>query len=168
MSGYAWDLSGTDARCISYRPGHLIHWIHFNHSMRDPGPVIPVTASVDDDGLVHIAGEKLSLVGWNHRPALLGDALHRFEGMAAWKPRWHILAVPTEAFVGGARTVFNLAPLDQRCGCYVARATNADHQVVHGVPSATDVPPLRVAVRYAAGRPRPQSVESSGREGPVT
>ena len=160
MSGYAWDLSGTDGRCISYRPGHLIHWIHFNHSMRDPGPVIPVTASVDDDGLVHIAGEKLSLVGWNHRPAQLGDALHRFEGMAVWKPRWHILAVPTEAFVG--------APLDQRCDCSVARATDADHPVMPGVPSATDVPPLRVAVRYATGRPRPRTVESSGREGRVT
>jgi hypothetical protein len=30
MSGYVWDLSGTDNRCQSYGPGHLIHWIHFN------------------------------------------------------------------------------------------------------------------------------------------
>jgi len=54
MSGYVWDLSGTDRQCASYRPGHLIHWIHFNHSMREPSVVIPVTAVVDDDGLVHI------------------------------------------------------------------------------------------------------------------
>jgi hypothetical protein len=124
MSAYAWDLSGIDVQCASYKPGHLIHWIHFNHSMREPGPVIPVTAAVND-GLVHIEGEDLSLVRWNHRPAVLGEALHRFGGMAAWKPRWYLLAVPTEAVIGGARTVFNVATLDQRCECYVSRATGA-------------------------------------------
>ena len=117
MSGYVWDLSGTDERCDSYGPGHQIHWIHFNHSMREPSAVIPVTAVVDDVGLVHIEGDGLSLVRWNHRPALLGAALHRFGGMADWKPRWHILAVPTEAFIGGARTVFSLAALDTRREC---------------------------------------------------
>ena len=30
MSGYVWDLSGTDNRCSSYGPSHQIHWIHFN------------------------------------------------------------------------------------------------------------------------------------------
>jgi hypothetical protein len=121
MSGYAWDLSGTDNRCDSYAPGHLIHWIHFNHSMREPEPVIPVTASVDDDGPVRIEGDDVSLVRWNHRPSLLRDALHRFDGMAVWKPRWYILAVPTEAFMGGARTVFSLAALDERRECKVHR-----------------------------------------------
>jgi hypothetical protein len=121
MSGYVWDPSGTDKRCDSYAPGHLIHWIHFNHSMREPSAVIPVTASVDDDGLVRIEGDDVSLVRWNHRPALLRDALHRFGGMAVWKPRWYILAVPTEAFMGGARTVFSLAALDERRECKVHR-----------------------------------------------
>jgi hypothetical protein len=59
MSGYVWDLSGTDKQCASYGPGHLIHWIHFNHSMREPSVVIPVTAVVDDDGLVRIEGDDL-------------------------------------------------------------------------------------------------------------
>ena len=81
--------------------------------------VIPVTAVVDDDGLVHIEGGDISLVRWNHRPALLRVALQRFGGMADWKPRWHILAVPTEAFVGGVRSVFNLATLDERRECRV-------------------------------------------------
>lgn len=117
MSGYVWDLSGTDDQCALYGPGHLIHWIHFNHSMREPGAVIPVTAMVDDDGLVHIESDDVSLVRWNHRPAVVGDALHRFGGMAVWKPRWHILAVPTESFFGGARAVFNLAALDERHEC---------------------------------------------------
>src|SRR5258705_4127499 len=86
MSGYVWDLSGTDRQCDLYGPGHLIHWIHFNHSMREPSAVIPVTAEIDEDGLVHIEGDDVSLVRWNHRPALLRDALHRFGGMAVWKP----------------------------------------------------------------------------------
>ena len=103
MTGFIWDLSGTDRQCASYAPGHLIHWIHFNHSMREPSVVIPVTASVDDDGLVHIEGDDLSLVRWNHRPALLRAALERFGGRADWKPRWYLLAVPTEAFMGSAR-----------------------------------------------------------------
>jgi hypothetical protein len=50
--------------------------------MREPSVVIPVTASVDDDGLVHIEGDDLSLVRWNHRPALLRAALQRFGGRA--------------------------------------------------------------------------------------
>ena len=48
------DMSGSfghDGQCDLYGPGHEIHWIHFNHSMREPAVVIPVTASVDDDGL---------------------------------------------------------------------------------------------------------------------
>jgi hypothetical protein len=139
--------------CGSYGPGHLMHWIHFNHSMREPGAVIAVTAAVDDDGLVNIEGDDVSLVRWNHRPALLRDALHRFGGMAVWKPRWHILAVPTESFFGGARTVFNLAALDERRECYVHRATNSDH-LVPSPGSPTIASPLRIAARYAAGKPR--------------
>jgi hypothetical protein len=34
--------------------------------------------------------------------------------MANWKPRWHILAIPTESFFGGAATVFSLATLEER------------------------------------------------------
>jgi hypothetical protein len=85
--------------------------------MREPSLVIPVTASADDDGLVHIEGDDVSLVLWNHRPALLHAALQRFGGMADWKPRWHLLAVPAEAFVGSARNVFNLAALGERRQC---------------------------------------------------
>jgi hypothetical protein len=150
---YVWDLSGTDNRCQSYGPGHLIHWIHFNHSMREPSAVIPVTAEVDEDGLVHIEGDDVSLVRWNHRPALLRDALHRFGGRAVWKPRWYILAVPEEAFFGGARSVFNLAAPDERRECGTLHSTNPDH-LISSKPSPTNVPTLRIAVRYAAGRPR--------------
>jgi hypothetical protein len=154
MSGYVWDLSGTDNRCHSYGPGHLIHWIHFNHSMREPSAVIPVTAEVDEDGLVHIEGDDVSSVRWNHRPALLRDALRRFGGMAVWKSRWYILAVPEEAFFGGARSVFSLAAPEERRECHVHRVTNPEH-VVSSAPSPTNVAPLRIAAQYLAGRLRP-------------
>jgi hypothetical protein len=45
MAGYIWDLSGIDGQCAAYGTGHLIQWIHFNHSMRESSVVIPVTAS---------------------------------------------------------------------------------------------------------------------------
>ena len=152
MSGYVWDLSGTDRQCDLYRPGHQIHWIHFNHSMREPSVVIPVTAVVDDDGLVHIEGDDVSLVRWNHRPALLRATLDRFDGRADWKPRWHLLAVPTEAFMGSARSVFNLAARDERRECRALHSTNPDH-LIPSKPSPTNLPPLRIAARYADGRP---------------
>ena len=100
--------------------------------------VIPVTAVVDDDGLVHIEGDDLSLVRWNHRPALVRAALQRFGGMADWKPRWRFLAVPTEAFMGSARSVFHLAAPGERTACYSLRSTNPDHLI----PSAPS--PIRM------------------------
>jgi hypothetical protein len=127
MSGYVWDLSGTDRQCDSYAPGHQIHWIHFNHSMREPSVVIPVTAVIDDEGLVHIEGDDLCVVRWNHRPALLRAALQRFGGRADWKPRWYLLAVPTEAFMGSARSVFSLAAPDERQECHVIGSANPAH-----------------------------------------
>jgi hypothetical protein len=163
MSGYVWDLSGTDNRCHSYGPGHLVHWIHFNHSMREPSAVIPVTASVDDDGLVHIEGDDVSLVRWNHRPALLRDALHRFGGMAVWKPRWYILAVPTAAFTGSASSVFSLGDPESRRGCSVIRTTNLDH-LTPSKPSPTNLPPLRVAARHAAGIPKARRHDEGARQ----
>jgi len=122
--------------------------------MREPSVVIPVTASVDDDGLVHIEGDDLSLVRWNHRPELVRGALQRLGGRADWKPRWYLLAVPTESFMGSARSVFSLVALDERRDCRATRTTNPDHLLPSG-PSRTNLPPLRVAAWYSSGRPRP-------------
>jgi hypothetical protein len=118
--------------------------------MREPSVVIPVTKVVDDDGLVHIEGDDLSLVLGNHRPALLHAALQRFCGMADWKPRWHLLAVATEAFIRSARSVFNLAALGERRECYIVRSTNPNH-LVPSAPCPTNVSPLRIGAGYAAG-----------------
>jgi hypothetical protein len=70
MSEIWWNLSGTDNQCHSYGPGHWVHWIQHKLSVRNPAPIIPVTASVDHDGVVLPEGDGLYLVGWNHLPAL--------------------------------------------------------------------------------------------------
>ncbi len=152
MLDYAWDLSGTDDRCSSYAHGHLVHWIQFKHSVQNPDAVIPVTVTVDDDALIHIDGDDVAVLGWNHRPALVAAALHRFGGTAVWKPRWYLLAVPTDSAIGSERSVFSIARLDQRSQCRASHLTNlAD--VEPRVTALTTVPPLPIAARYAAGRP---------------
>ena len=65
MSEIWWNVSGTDERCDSYGGGYWVHWIQHKLSVREPGPVITVTATVDDDGVVLIEGDGLSLVSWN-------------------------------------------------------------------------------------------------------
>ena len=47
MSEIWWNLSGTDKQCDSYGPGHWVHWIQHKLSVREPAPVIPVTAFVE-------------------------------------------------------------------------------------------------------------------------
>lgn len=153
MSEIWWNLSGTDRQCDSYAPGHWVHWIQHKLSVREPEPVIPVTASVDDEGVVLLEGDGLHLVGRNHRPALVRAALRRSGGIAQWKPRWYVLVVPTGDLVDGVRNVFSVAASDQRRECFVHRSTNPDH-LVPSAPSPTNVPPLQIAARYAAGRSR--------------
>jgi hypothetical protein len=154
MSEIWWNLSGTDQKCHSYGPGHWVHWIQHKLSVREPERIIPVTASVDDDGVLLLEGDGLYLVGWNHRPVLVRAALRRSGGTAQWKPHWHVLVVPTGDLVDGASNVFSLAAPDKRRECSVTRTTNPDH-LVPRAPSPTNVPPLRITGRYAAGRPRP-------------
>ena len=87
MSGIWWNLSGTDKQCDSYDGGRRVHWIQHKLSVREPAPVIPVTVSVNDDGVVLLQGNGLSLERWNHRPGLVRAALLRSVGIAQWKPR---------------------------------------------------------------------------------
>lgn len=132
--------------------------------MKTPGRVMTVTASVDD-GLVYVEGDVLSLVRWNHDPASLRSALERFGGMAEWKPTWSLLAVPAAVFIGSSGTVFHLAELDQRRECQApvtpdTRDTKdiwAEQEARNAAIRAMDfshIPPLRLADRYAGGRPR--------------
>lgn len=177
MSGSAWDLSSA-GDCGSYRDGHQVFYVRFNVSMRIPSPVIPVTAVVTDDGLVHIEGDDLSLVMWNHRPQVLQAALDHFGGKAEWKPRWRLLHVPAVVSWGSSSSVFYLASAEQKSAC-VPRVKPVDPPPWGEPPEAWEryreraeaeqearnaelrnidyshIPPLRVAGRYANGR-RPQ------------
>ena len=182
MSGYVWELP-NDAQCDFRGSGHQIFHVQFNVSMRNPGPVIAVTASVDDDGLVRLEGDGQSLVMWNHRPDVLRAALDGFGGRADWKPRWRILAVPMVSRIGSAQTVFSLAPSEQRTKCrarvvaadpppwgepaeawerYRQRA-EAEQETRNAQLRAMDcsgIPPLRVVNRYGHGRRTPGAAGS--------
>jgi len=178
MSSYVWELPRADAPCAFRGSGHQIFHVQFNVSMRNPGPVIPVipvTASADGDGLVHLEGDELSLVLWNHDPDALRAALEGFDGRADWKQRWRILAVPVASRIGGARSVFSLATPEQRTECqgrvvaadpppwgepeeawerYRQRA-EAEQEARNAELRQLDyshIPALRVADRYASGR----------------
>jgi hypothetical protein len=59
--------------------------------------------------VVLLEGDGLALVSWNHRPTLVRAALRRSGGFAQWKPRWHLLVVPTGHLVDGVSNVFSEA-----------------------------------------------------------
>jgi len=117
MSEIRWDLSGTDKRCENYAPGHWVHWIHHKKSILEPGIAIPVQVIADDGGLFTLQDPDLLLQGWNHRPALVRNALLRSRGSAVWVPKWRLLVVSTGDRVNGASNVFYLGPLDDRTAC---------------------------------------------------
>ena len=61
-------------------PGHQAGSILFNHSIREPSLVIPVTAVVDDDGLVHIESDDQRTSGtamWSGGGTYCGSASSR-------------------------------------------------------------------------------------------
>lgn len=142
-------------------PGHWVHWIQHKLSGREPGPVIPVTASLDDDGVVNLEGDDLLLMCWNHRPALMRTALLISGGLARWRPQWHLLLVTSGDLVDGAVNAFSLATLDERRTCSVTPTTNPDH-LVPRPPAPTGVPPLRVTERYAAETPKSRRANKFG------
>ena len=115
MSLKVFDLAGSQRECVSYHPGHAVHWIQYFKSVDAP-LVIPVAAAIDDDGFLRLQWDDSSLEHWNHDPVALGSALRRAGGCAVWKPRWHVLVVPTGQ-VPGAGNVFNLAAPDQQTAC---------------------------------------------------
>lgn len=166
MSGIWWNLSGTDKQCDRYGPGHWVHWIQHKLSVREPDRVIPVIASVDDTGVVLLIDDDgASMERWNHRPSLVGAPLGRSGGFAQWKPRWHLLVVPTGDLVDGASNVFSLAAADERRTCSVTRTTNPAHLIPTSL-SPSDAPPLRIDARYTAGRPRPNHKRSESNTRP--
>jgi hypothetical protein len=150
MSEIRWNLSGADKQCSSYGGGHWVHWIQHKLSVREPGAAIPVSAAVDDRGVILVEGDGLSLEMWNHRPALVRAALLRSTGVAQWKPHWRLLGVPTSDLVNGAANVFDLITHRRGHECRLTGTTNPDH-LVASTGSPTEAPPLLPSSRYAAG-----------------
>ena len=96
--------------CGSYGPGHRMHWIQGKKSFEPRQLTAKVKAvAVHDDGRVDIEGQGLNLTLWYHDPDRLRSAL-RFGGWGEWKPKFHVLYVPS---VGP----FNLATPDRVQPC---------------------------------------------------
>lgn len=71
VSGSVWDLSSPND-CSLINPGHWVFHVHFAVSMREPSLIIPVTAVVGDDDRVHLSGQDVGEVLWNHDPRRYG------------------------------------------------------------------------------------------------
>ena len=123
--------------CVSYRPGHQVHWIHAKKA-HEPQPEITVVVTVHYDGRVDLDGDDLHLSLWNHGPAWLQSVLDQAGHHGLWKPRFHALFAPR---YGGR--IFNLAALDHLRPC----VADDDHS-----PANTAETALERAVWHARER----------------
>ena len=123
--------------CVSYHPGHQVHWIHAKKA-HEPQPEITVVVTVHDDGHVELDGDDLHLSLWNHDPAWLQSVLDQAGHHGLWKPRFHALFAPR---YGGR--IFNLAALDHLTPC----VADDDHS-----PAYTAETALERAARHARER----------------
>jgi hypothetical protein len=65
--------------------------------------------------------------------------------------------------MGSARCVFSLGAPESRRACSVIRTTNPEH-LAPSNSSPTNMPPLRVAARYAAGIPKARRHDEGARQ----
>src|ERR1700738_4629600 len=84
----------TEKTCLSYRPGHHVHWIHARKSWTESGPTCGVALganSIDDDGWVTFTirtdGDRVAVRGWTHDP----QRLRSLGRAGTWQPRWNLL-----------------------------------------------------------------------------
>src|SRR6476661_5627121 len=94
--------------CVSYHPGHQVHWIHAKKA-HEPQPEVTVVVTVHDDGRVELDG----------------DDLHR----SLWKPRFHALFAPR---YGGR--IFNLVALGHLTPC----VADDDHSPAYTAETALE------------------------------
>ena len=123
--------------CVSYRPGHQVHWIHAKKA-HEPQQQITVVVTVHDDGHVELDGDDLHLSLWNHDPAWLQSVLDQAGHHGLWKLRFHALFAPR---YGGR--ILNLAALDHLTPC----VADDDHS-----PAYTAETALERAARHARER----------------
>jgi hypothetical protein len=108
-------VSGKEpARCSGFGPGHQVHWIQMRKSLHEDVGV-PVRIHVDPDlAVVQFVFNDEPRLYWHHETSRIAAAIHGHEGDAVWRPRFHVLAIPS-----GERSshLFNLARLDQVRPC---------------------------------------------------
>ena len=71
--------------CVSYHPGHRMHWIHAKKA-HVPQPQFTVVVTVHDDGHVELDADDLHLRLWHHGPAWLQSVLGQAGHHGQWKP----------------------------------------------------------------------------------
>ncbi|GAA3709899.1 hypothetical protein GCM10022238_26090 [Gordonia hankookensis] len=101
--------SSDRAQCVSYHPGHRVHWIQARKTHDEGQSMARVSATVRDDDSIRLRGQGLDESMWSHDL----DSLRRYSGdvlaHAIWLPRLHVLVV------NGA--MFSLAASDARTPC---------------------------------------------------
>lgn len=101
--------SSDRAQCVSYHPGHRVHWTQVRKTHDEGQGMARVSATVRDDDSIRLRGQGLDESMWTHYL----DGLRRYSrdvlARVIWLPRLHIL------FVNGA--MFSLAALDARTPC---------------------------------------------------
>ena len=95
--------------CLSYRPGHVVHWIQARKVWDPDQPEIAVSATFHDDGTVGIEAADLKLTMWNHDPERFIRPSRDESMRAFWLPRVHVLSVNG--------SMFNLSTPEQQTPC---------------------------------------------------
>lgn len=116
--------SSGGGQCVSYQPGHRVHWIQARKTHDEGQSMARVSATVRDDDSIRLRGQDLDESMWTHDL----DSLRRYSGdvlaRAIWLPGLHVLVV------NGA--MFSLAAFDARTPCIPDDAGRE--------PSGDDVP----------------------------
>ncbi|MFI8775088.1 hypothetical protein ACIGKQ_23410 [Gordonia sp. NPDC062954] len=107
-------LTDIASTCVSYRPGHHVHFTQARKSLLEGGQS-PIAASVvvHPDGLVELHGEHLNNTMWTHDPERLRLRLRDTDARGEWRPRYGVLSVNDY--------LFNLAKISERSAC-ISRA----------------------------------------------
>ncbi len=104
-------LPPAASSCVSYNPGHRVHWIQARKSWEPDQPCIAVSVTVHADGIIDLHAKDLDITMWTHGHELerLGRRRGGVIAWALWLPRFHVLSVNG--------TLFNLATPEDCTEC---------------------------------------------------
>lgn len=106
------DLVGSNPKCTSYAPGHVVHPTQARLAAEDPTG-FSVYVTVDDEDLIRFTYDGEEVIRRSHNTDRLAAALFYTDRRAFWKPRFRILSV--KASLG--RYFFNVATVDEWKPC---------------------------------------------------